>query len=93
MATQEAPPSPTEADAEEVELEIDEATWKARVLGRAGGTVPSRVPMLLLGFWPDGEVEGVDQLGHEQPVEVPQTPNPKPQTPNPKPQPAVLIKN
>ena len=36
---------------EESVFEIDGQSWTARVLGRAGGAGPSRVSMLLLGFW------------------------------------------
>lgn len=55
MTGTEAPSSPTEADAEEVEVEVDGDGWTVRVLGRSGGSMPSRVPMLLLGFWQEGD--------------------------------------
>ena len=62
MTGKEAPPSPTEADAEEVEVEVGGDSWTVRVLGRAGGSMPSRVPMLLLGFWQEGAHGGEPAL-------------------------------
>ena len=57
MAQTEAPPSPTTPDAEQANLEVDGCSWVVRVTGRAIGAGVARVPMLLLGFWPEGAVE------------------------------------
>ena len=49
---------------EEVEFMVDGTPWTARVLGRSGGAGPSRVSMLMLGFWPtvsDVETEGAPE--------------------------------
>lgn len=62
MAAVDAPPPPVEPDLEEATLDVEEAEWKVRVVGRAGGGRPSATPMLLLGFWPASDDEG----GHER---------------------------
>jgi hypothetical protein len=59
MATQEAPEPATPADTAELTFVAGGADWTVRVLGRAGGSAPARVPMLLLGFW-EGDGEGGD---------------------------------
>ncbi len=58
MAAVEAPPPPVPPDLEEAEVTVDEIRWTIRVVGRAGGARPSDTPLLLLGFWPEGALEG-----------------------------------
>lgn len=58
MAAVEAPPPPVAPDLEEAEVTVEETTWTIRVVGRAGGARPSDTPLLLLGFWPEGALEG-----------------------------------
>ena len=40
-----------EPDVTEVQLEMEDESWVARVLGMAGGGPSGGVPLLLLGFW------------------------------------------
>jgi hypothetical protein len=61
MARSEAPPSPSEPDAEEVELTVDGVDWVARVLGRSGGSRVGATPLLLVGFWPVESPSGTCQ--------------------------------
>lgn len=51
-----------EPTVEEARLDVDGASWSVRVLGRAGGSGASAVPVLLLGFWPGSEPEGDPRL-------------------------------
>ncbi len=58
MAQTEAAPSPTTPDAEEATFDVDGCSWVVRVTGRTIGAGVARVQMLLLGFWPEGDVQG-----------------------------------
>lgn len=49
------PPSLPEADVPETSLDAEDGSWVVRVLGRSGGTAGTAAPLLLLGFWPEGE--------------------------------------
>jgi hypothetical protein len=56
--TENGPLEPVPPDVDGAQLAMAGDVWHIRVLGRSGGVGPTAVPMLLLGFWPEGEAEG-----------------------------------
>lgn len=53
---------PTEADVSEVHIEVGGTSWAVRVLGRSGSASGASPPLLLLGFWDDGDASGAPSL-------------------------------
>jgi hypothetical protein len=62
MAAAEGEGPGVEPTVEEACIDVEGAPWSIRVLGRAGGSGASAVPVLLLGFWPGSEPEGDPRL-------------------------------
>ena len=51
-----SPPAP-DADLPEAVIEVDGTPWTVRVLGRSGSASGRSPPLLLLGFWREGDHE------------------------------------